>query len=189
MTTRVDERVAEPQMTDAAIARGTGRGWAAWVETLDAWGAREQDHAAIARHIHEAHGIDGWWAQAITVGYERIRGLRRTNERPDGFSMNASKTVPVPVETLFDLFVDDARRAAWLGDGVLVVRTAKPPKSARFDVAEGGILAAHFLDKGEKAAVQLQLNGIASEAELAERKDQWKTRLAALADHIHATDR
>jgi len=35
MTTRT-ERVAEPQMSDAAIAKGTGRDWDAWVAVLDA---------------------------------------------------------------------------------------------------------------------------------------------------------
>lgn len=188
MTTSSADRVVDPQMSDEAIARGTGRDWNAWTEALDAWGARDRDHAAIARHVEQEHGIDGWWAQAGTVDYERIRGLRKINERPDGFSMNASKTVPVPVEALFDLFVDDAKRADWLGDGVLVVRTAKAPKSARFDVTEGGILAVHFLEKGEKSAVQLQLNGIISEAELAERKARWKTRLTALAEHIAEND-
>lgn len=98
--------------------------------------------------------------------------------------MNASKTVAVPVETLFELCVDDARRAAWLGDGVLRIRSASAPKSARFDVAEGGILAAHFLDKGERSAVQLGLNRLATEIELAEREAQWKSRLAALAKHV-----
>jgi hypothetical protein len=151
-------------MRDDALISGTGRDWAAWVEMLDAWGARERDHAGIARHGADAHGTSGWWSQAVTVGYERIRGLRKINQRPDGFSMNASKTVPVPVQALFDMFVDDAVRANWLTEGILRVRTATAPRSARFDVAEGGILAAHFLDKGDRSAVQLQLNGIASES-------------------------
>lgn len=178
MTT--SEWVAAPQVSDAAVTRATGRNWAAWVALLDAWGARERSHAEIARHVAEAHGVAGWWAQAVTVGYERIRGLRAVNERPDGWSMNVSRTVPLPAAAQFALWVDDGKRAAWLGEGVLTARTANAPKSARFDVAEGGILAVHIVDKGERSAAQLQLNGIASEAELAERKAQWKSRLDAL---------
>jgi hypothetical protein len=184
------ERVAEPQMSDEAIANGTGRGWDAWVTVLDAWGAAGQGHTAIARHVHEAHGIDGWWAQAVTVGYERIRGLRAVNERPDGYAMNASRTVAAPVGELFALFVDDAKRDEWLGEGVLRVRTASEPRSARFDVLDegGGILAAWFTDKGERSTVQLQLDRIPDEAALAERKALWKTRLDALTKHVRHGD-
>jgi hypothetical protein len=185
MTTR--EWVAEPQMRDEAVLKATGRGWDAWVALLDAWGATQRTHTEIARHVAGAHGVDGWWAQAVTVGYERIRGMRAVNERPDGYSMNASRTVPVPVGELFALWTDDARRAAWLGEGVLRLRTASEPKSARFDVLDGGgILAATFIDKGGKSAVQLQLNGIADEAALAARKAAWKTRLDALAAYIRS---
>jgi len=186
MTTRT-ERAAEPQMSDAAILKGTGRDWDAWVALLDAWGGRDRDHTTIARHVAEAHGIDGWWAQAVTVGYERIAGLRAANQRPDGYSMSASKTVPVPVGSLFALFVDDEEREAWLGPGVLRLRTSVPGKSARFDVLDedgDGILAATFVDKAAKSAVQLQLNGIPDEETLAERKALWKARLATLAKHV-----
>jgi len=186
MTTRTD-RAAEPQMRDDAIAKGTGRDWDAWVTLLDAWGGRDRTHAEIARYVADEHGIDGWWAQAVTVGYERIAGLRAANQRPDGFSMNASKTVAAPVGELFALFVDDSKRDAWLGDGVLRLRTSVPPKSARFDVLDepgDDILAATFIDKGAKSAVQLQLNGLPDEAALAARKAIWKTRLADLAKHF-----
>jgi hypothetical protein len=101
--------------------------------------------------------------------------------------MNASKTLPVPVATLFDRFVDDDQREEWLGAGVLRLRTSVPPKSARFDILDegnGGILAATFVDKGARSAVQLQLNGLPDEAALAERKATWKSRLAALATHV-----
>jgi hypothetical protein len=186
MTMRTD-RAAEPQMGDDAIRKGTGRDWDAWGAILDAWGGRDRTHTEIARHVAEGHGIDGWWAQAVTVGYERIAGLRAVNQRPDGYSMNAGTTVPVPVAELFELFVEDARRAAWLGDGVLRLRTSVPPKSARFDVLDdeaGGILAATFVDKGAKSAVQLQLEKLPDEATLAARKTLWKSRLAALAKHV-----
>lgn len=184
MTTTRDW-VSKPQMSDDAVARSTGRDWSEWVEVLDAWGARNRTHAEIAQHLAEEHGVDDWWAQSVTVGYERIRGMRKSNERPDGFAMNASKTVPVPVTDLFDWFIDGRKRVAWLGEDLLRVRTANPPRSGRFDLAEGGgILAANFVDKGEKSAVQLQLNGIATEDALAEQKRLWKARLNDLADRI-----
>ncbi len=187
MTTRTD-RAAEPQMRDDTIAKGTGRDWDGWVALLDAWGGRDRTHAEIARHVEAEHGLDGWWAQAVTVGYERIAGLRGANQRPDGYSMNASKTVSAPVAALFELFADDGKRAAWLGEGVLRLRTSVPARSARFDVVDedgDGILAATFIDKGAKSAVQLQLNGLPDEATLAARKATWKSRLSVLARYLN----
>lgn len=188
MTSRT-EWVAKPQFGDEAVEKATGRDWNTWVEMLDAWGATERSHTEIARHVAEEYHVAGWWAQSVTVGYERIRGMRKVAELPDGFSMNASKTVPIPVAELFELFVADEKRAAWLGDDVLRVRTAKPATSARFDILDdaGGILAVYFADKGEKSGVQVQLGKLESEEALLEQKTRWKSRLNDLARHIRDT--
>ena len=178
-------REAEPNFSDEAVRKATGRDWDEWTTVLDDWGARDRSHTEIARHVVHDHNIDGWWAQSVTVGYERIRGMRKINERPDGFSMSASKTVAVPVATVFELFVDEGKRAEWLGDGVLTLRTSAPWKSARFDIFDGsGILGVYFVDKGDKAAVQLQLEKIASEEALVEHKATWKSRLNDLGTYI-----
>lgn len=184
MSTRA-ERMAEPDVSDDAVRKATGRNWDEWTVVLDDWGARDRTHAEIARHVVDDYNIDGWWAQSVTVGYERIRGMRKAHQRPDGFSMSASKTVLLPVARLFDLFVDDDKRAGWLGDGVLALRTSVPVKSARFDILDGsGILGVYFVDKGEKSAVQLQVEKIQAEGALAEHKATWKVRLDDLAAYV-----
>ena len=73
----------------------------------------------------EKYKIPGWWAQTVTVGYERIKGLRAVNQRRDGtFEANKSRTFAVPVSRLFDAFHDPRVRARWLPDVKLTVRTA-----------------------------------------------------------------
>lgn len=184
MSARV-AREAEPDLSDEAVRKATGRDWDEWTSTLDDWGARDRSHTEIARHVVDDHNIDGWWAQSVTVGYERIRGMRKPHQRPDGFSMSASKTVAVPVATLFELFVDDGKRAEWLGEGALRLRTAVQGKSARFDILDGsGILGVYFVAKGDKAAAQLQLEKISTEEALTQLKATWKARLSDLADYI-----
>ncbi len=62
--------------------------------------------------------MDGWYAQSITVGYERARGLRAPGEHADGFAVGASKTIAVPVARLFDAFEEpSATRAMAAGSG------------------------------------------------------------------------
>jgi hypothetical protein len=129
-------RMAEPMVSDAAVQRATGKSWDEWFALLDAWQGMRHSHPEIARHLHEMHAVDGWWAQNVTVGYERARGMRALHERPDGFfSVNASKTFPVPVERLFAAFVEEAERERWL-DGVAlrlrtVHRTARRASTSR----------------------------------------------------------
>jgi hypothetical protein len=179
-------RVAEPGVSDAAVQRATGKSWDEWFALLDAWHGTTHNHTEIARHVSETYGIDGWWAQSVTVGYERARGMRALHERPDGFSMNASKTFPVPVERLFAAFVEQDERERWLEAVELCNRTNQPYKSARFDVLPGETrLAVTFVAKGpEKSAAQLEQERLTSAEEVARWKALWKEQLALLAAYL-----
>jgi hypothetical protein len=177
---------AEPGMSDAAIQRATGKSWDEWFALLDAWQGTAHNHTEIARHVYEAYGIDGWWAQGVTVGYERARGMRALHERPDGFSGNASKTFPVAVERLFAAFVEPDERERWLEGIELRNRTSQPNKSARFDVLpEDGRLAVTFVAKGPgKSAAQLQQERLADADDVARWKALWKEQLAGLGSYL-----
>ena len=117
--------------SDARIRERTGRGWEEWFDQLDEWGMAELSHREIARRVAAELGIDplAWNAQAITMSYERARGMRAVGERAEGFAVTAQKTVSVPVERLFDAFADDASRVRWLPGHELRVRTATRPRS------------------------------------------------------------
>ena len=169
-------------LSDQAIRRRTGRGWEQWFDLLDEWGAGERKHKEIARWLADAHGIDGWSAQSVTVGYERARGGRAVGEGPEGFSVGASKTVAVPVERLFDTFVDEALLARWLPGGELRERTATRPKSARFDWGdEGSRVHVTFIGKDEaKSTVAVSHERLADAGEAERMKGYWRERVAAL---------
>ena len=87
---------APPPVSDEAVRKATGRGWDEWFAILDDAGAVGWKHPDIARWVVAEHGISGWWAQSVTVGFERARGLRAEHERPSGFSLSATKTVQRP---------------------------------------------------------------------------------------------
>jgi len=172
--------------SDEAIRQRTGRGWEQWFDVLDEWGAAELLHRDIARRIAAELGIDplAWNAQAITMSYERARGLRAAGERPDGFAVTAQKTVAVPVERLFDAFVDGSLRGRWLPDGQLRERTATKPKSARFDWADGQTrVNATFLQKEDGRSTVVVAHERLSDGEEAERmKAFWRERMGALKE-------
>jgi hypothetical protein len=178
--------VANPGMSNEAIRRGSGKSWAEWYRILDAWGADERTHTEIARHVRDVLGVDGWWSQAVTVGYERARGMRARHQQADGFRVSVSRTLPVSAEQLFQAFVEPRVRNRWLEKGTLRVRTSLPFRSARFDV-EGGRtrLLANFTSKGPKrASVQLEHQRLDDAQAVEDMRAFWRERLAALAETL-----
>ncbi|HXI19243.1 MAG TPA: hypothetical protein VNM48_22985 [Chloroflexota bacterium] len=199
--------VHNPGMSDAAIRRGTGRGWDEWLAVLDAWGGTSRTHPEIATYLCEVQGVDGWWAQGVTVGYERARGMRAVGQLPDGYGTSASKTVAVPVERLYEAFVDPALRAHWLPDAPFTISSTTPDKAvngAWADKGSGGTgvprvgkpggatggegagvgasrVAVLFTAKGsQKSQVALQHRRLVDAEAAAAMKVYWRERLAAL---------
>jgi len=179
---------AEDLMADAKLKAATGRDWKTWISLLDRWGARDHKHAEIARYLMDEHKVPGWWAQTITVGYERTTGLRLKHQQKDGFSVSASKTIGVPVGSLFDAFVKPAKRKRWLQDGTMRVRTSQPYRNARFDWNDGTTrVVVGFIDKGDsKSTVSLAHEKLPDADEAETAKLAWKERLTALKDYLES---
>jgi hypothetical protein len=171
-------------MSDDAIRAKTGRGWEEWFDLLDDWGAADRPRAETVRWLADAHAIEGWNAQAVTVTYERARGLRAVGEHADGFTVTASKTVAVPVDRLYEAFVDDAQRARWLPAAQLSVRTTSRPKSARFDWGDDGTrVVVAFIAKGDAKSAAALAHERLPDARAAERmKAFWRDGVAALKE-------
>ena len=159
--------------SDERIRERTGRGWEEWFDRIDEWG--ELTHREIAKRIAAELDIDplAWNAQAITMSYERTRGGRQPGQRDDGFAVTATKTLPVPVEQLFDAF---------LAQDELSERTSTRPKSARFDWAGGeSRVNATFTAKGEASStVSVEHRRLADPDEAERMKAFWRERLAQL---------
>ncbi|GAA4550573.1 DUF4287 domain-containing protein [Amycolatopsis samaneae] len=170
--------------TTEAVQQATGRDWAGWNGLLDAWGATEHPHKDIVAWLVGEHGLGNWWAQTITVEYERARGLRAPGGGRDGrYTVSASKTVNVSVQQLYAAFTDGELRAKWLPDGELRERTAQPLRSARFDWAGGSTrVNVGFVDKGDRAQVGLVHERLTDTDEAEHFKQYWRTRLATLKE-------
>jgi hypothetical protein len=169
--------------SDEAIRERTGRGWEAWFDLLDSWGALGMKHRDIARRVAAELEIDplAWNAQAITASYERTRGLRVAGQKEDGFSITASKTVAVPVERLYDAFFATA-------DDRLRERTVTRPKSARFDWGDDGSRVHVTFDAKDDAKSRVVVeHARLSDADEAERmKTFWRERLVELKGRLDA---
>ena len=175
--------VADPGMADETLVEKTGKSWTEWVALLDAWGARERPHGQIAAYVVEEHGIPGWWAQTVTVGYERARGLRAPGQRRGGgYEVTVSKTVAAPVERLAAAFVDETERERWFPGAPLTPRPTRSAQSARFDWEDGRTrVVVWFTDKGPmKSSVAVQHERLTDADEAEALRAFWRERLAEL---------
>ena len=170
--------------SDAAIKARTGCTWDRWVFALDHYHADKLSHGEIAALVASKYKIDGWWAQAVTVGYERIKGLRAIGQRRDGtYEANKSRTYNVPVTTLFDAWANARIRRRWLDGRIGKVRTATPTKSMRLDGEDRSIVAVGFMSKGRsKSAVAVQHTKLRDRDTASRLKQYWSERFDALAD-------
>jgi uncharacterized protein YndB with AHSA1/START domain len=171
-------------MSDATIKAKTGCTWERWVWALDRVGAHEWPHRDIAEHVHTKYKIPGWWSQSVTVGYERIKGLRVIGQRRDGgFEAAKSKTFPVPVGRLYRAWKNARTRARWLPGVSLTIRTAIPDRSMRITWPDRTTVALWFSPKGAaKSQVAVQHLKLPAKEAATRMKEYWAGRLEALAD-------
>ena len=175
-------------MSDETVEAKTGHAWDRWVEALDRVAASSWPHREIAQHLVDEHGLPGWWAQMVTVGYERIRGLREIGQRRGGsYEASKSKTIAVPLGTLYRAFSDKRRRARWLPDGDITIRTAVRDKSLRITWNDGTSVEVYFTKKNAaKSSVSVQHRKLPSRAAATAMKAYWGEHLAELADFLTA---
>lgn len=162
----------------AAIQRMTGRPFADWCARLDDAGARDLDHTATARLIHEDWGMDAWWAQTVTVAYEQWIGRREVGQTCEGdFAVSASRTLPGGMDEVrdaFDSFADEDRREE-LGLGEPRLSDTERWRYWRADAADGSQVSVNITAKDEgRCTLSIAHKQIASAAE----RDAWKARWA-----------
>ena len=172
-------------MADATIKARTGRSWPEWVRTLDADNAAALSHRDIARIVRSTHGIGDWWSQSVTVGYERIKGLREHGQRRDGvFEANKSRTLPHSPATVFRAWSDAVRRRRWLGADVKV-RTATAPRTIRLQWPDGTVVIGYLTPKGTtKTQLAVTHTKLPTRAAAETAKAEWDERLAALGEFL-----
>lgn len=173
-------------MSDAAIKAKTGCTWEKWVYVLDRKKAHEWPHKAIAEYIYTTYKVPGWWGQTVTVGYERIKGLRQKGQRREGgWEASKSRTFTVPVSRLYSAWKDGRLRRKWMPETKLVIRTAQPDRSLRITWPDGTSVECWFTAKGPaKSSVQVQHTKLASKADAETRKVYWGERLDALGEML-----
>jgi hypothetical protein len=178
--------------SDAQIKSKTGCTWERWVKALDHTQAYTWPHREIVKYLQEKYKkVPGWWVQTVTVGYERIKGLRAVGQRRDGgFEINKTKTFAVPLGRLYRAWSDARTRARWLPGVGLTVRTATRNKSVRVTWPDQTSVQLFFIGKGvRKSQLAVQHGKLADQAAATRMRAFWTERLAELGTMLGPADR
>jgi hypothetical protein len=177
--------IATPQLPEESVHAATGRGWDEWADLIEAGPGRDAGHTAIAAWLHEQHGVDPWWCQGVTVGYERIAGLRLPGQMPDGtFSVSRSRVVSIDADALKALLLDDTSRADLLPGFQSTLRSKLTTKWPRFALERDGepvgtLLVSFDATPSGRTRLVLTHDKIATAEEAELWKEYWADWLAA----------
>jgi hypothetical protein len=200
--------VAKPRskgMSDEAFRKRTGHGLDHWFAILDKFGGVAKGHTASARHLYDEHGVDGWYAQGITVAYERARGVRDANQRCDGaYEVSVSKVLNGTTAAVIKCLSDPKLRRRWTGDVdaqlAAALASSLDGAGAKGVVVRDDGLGRHRY-KWDSTTVQLyitpkpggKVSVVATQMKLANAaavetsRAQWRTMLNALAGALPNT--
>lgn len=189
---------AKRQLSEKSVIEKTGHGFEHWFGVLDAFAGK--GHTDAAAHLYEAHGIPGWYAQGITVAWERERGLRQVNQSCTGkFQVSVSKTVRATVAEVADALRSPGRRADWLADadpGLVQALDAAfsgdKPREVKFkgDYAwlrfrwDGNTVEIRITGKPTGASVVADNGDLPDPGLVEQRRAQWRTALEGLQRHL-----
>jgi hypothetical protein len=170
-----------PSMSDDAVKAKTGMDWYGWFKLLDKAEAAKLPHKDIANLLYAEHKVPGWWAQMVTVEYERARGLREKHEQTGGFSVSASKTINAPLGKLFAAASDSKVRKKWFPETNFKPSSETKNKYFRGAWKNGARLEIGFYAKGSgKSQIAVQVNKLAKKSDVDRERVVWKKALEKL---------
>jgi hypothetical protein len=185
-------------MSDVTSLKKTGHDLDHWFAVLDTFGAVEKGHTAAAKHLYEAHKVDGWYAQGITVAYERARGVRGMNQRCDGaFEVSVSKVMAAKPSQI----VKALKEGRTWSDGVdpsllkALAAAVKDKKSKGFISRPDGqtrfrykwddtTVQFNMYPKGAKTSLVVQHMNLEGAEAVEAFRAKWKAAFGSIADYL-----
>jgi hypothetical protein len=175
--------MAATSVSNESIKNATGKSWPDWFDYLDKIKARQLSHKEIATTLQEAAGATGWWAQTITVEYERKIGRREVGQSCDGdFQASVTKTLPGTMDQVFahwQEFVNGMEHFNQVGFN-------SPPQSSetqkwrywRISLQDGSRLSIIINQKSaDKVSLAVRQEKLADARAVEDWKAYWKNQL------------
>lgn len=169
------------RVSDAAAKKATGRTWQEWFDLLDELGARRMTHYDIAQYLSTTHIKNGWWAQMVTVEYERAVGLRQIKERAAGFLVSIHKTVERPVAALEAQWRRLTRSRAVAARRLIELPSRTKRKIFRYKTDIGALNVSIDSHAPGKSRIMVESAKLPSRAAVDREREFWKGILSTLS--------
>ncbi len=175
-----------PTISNETVRKSTGKSWGEWFVLLKKIKAQQLSHTEIAQRLCDEYGVPGWWAQTITVEFERKIGRRELGQTCDGdYQASVSKTLP---GTMDDALKKWQKYVKSKKDLCGVKFSTKPNASKtdkwrywRVDLADGTKITVIFGNKGSgKAHLAVNHEKLPNAKAVAHWKSYWKEFLKGL---------
>lgn len=175
--------ICAPETKNDAVVEATGKSWNEWCDVIEAWPGHVEGHTAIAAYIDATTDIGGWWSQTVTVGFERITGLRLPYQRPDGtFTAGLSRTIGIDGAMLKAMLIDDGARDDLFPTHSTRLVSNPSVKAPRISIGPG-IAKFGFDDRGDgRVRVSIQHAKLPQFDLVEEWKFYWSEWLDAIDD-------
>lgn len=148
---------------------------------IEAWSGHSQGHSAVASWLQEEHDVDGWWAQAVTGGWERITGRRLPHQMADGtFTASKSATIATDPVALRDMLLDDEGCTILFPGLDPELRSRPGSKNVRVGLGGGVAEIAIAAKANGRATLTIAHAKLSSPQEVAYWKAYWADWLEAL---------
>lgn len=168
-------------ISNEAVKARTGKDWDTWFKLLDRAEGQKIGHTAMAELLIKKHAVPGWWAQCLTVEYERARGLRERHQTSAGYSVGVTKTISSGLGSLYEATSKASLRRKWFPRGAFEVSSQTRDKYFRGPWKKTARLEVGFYAKGPgKAQIALQVSRLANRAEVETTRETWKKALGKL---------
>ncbi len=178
-------------MDDETIFKATGRSGGDWFDLIRQQGMAEASHKDIADWLHTYPEVSYWWAQTITVEYEKHVGRRVVGQTQSGlYQIGVTRTIDAAPEILWAWLTSPEGLAALAGveeaDSIENREGGPgPPTLASLDgmAASGIALKTTTYREGSHVRMQWQAPGWENPSILQVRVNPKPDGRAALAFH------
>jgi uncharacterized protein YndB with AHSA1/START domain len=176
-------------LPDATILAKTGKTRAEWHAILDEFECLRKGHQATARWLEDHHGVSPWWAQSLTIDYERAHGGREVGRRSHGrFEVNVTRTINAPTEVAWRAWTAPDELAKWDPGRLGEPRRAVPLERLLFgggDLAAQSDVVVQFLPKPDGRTTVAVTHAPLPDKETCDAmREYWRARLTALKAYL-----
>jgi len=175
-------------ITDKLVVEKTKKTMQEWFALLDKMGAKKMKHAGIFELVSKTNGLKplGTWNQnLLATSYEWDRKLKERGQKEKDFEVSVSKTIDVPITTLYQSWTDESIRKKWLNEKI-IIRKCTPDKSARITWSDQktSLSVDFYLKSKDKSQVVVQHLKIPDAKNAGELKQYWAKKLATLKSFL-----